>query len=653
MPQLTAAEIVARTEGAIERANATIDAAIAAANDPKSTPTTFDALFGALDDAAREVVWASGYGASQAGMTSDDEIRAACFAALELIEKWRASLPLRTDLAEAVERFVAATDLATLAEDERAFVERWRTDIRLAGATLPPEDRAEVARLTERLVELASTFQGNLALAPHIEVAREELAGLPAAIVDALGPGSDPGTIDLPVNNANYLAVMTRGRNRDLRRRVYLAWVRKGYPENLAVFEEVLQARRTIAQLLGYPSWQALRADNLAAPSADWMNAFITGTAARLAPLVRRDYDAMVDILRAEPGAPANLELEDWDWRYADQLQRTAIGCGPNDVAPYLELEAVLQGLATLTEEVFGLRLHSHPERHGWHPDVRGFDVVDAASGRVLAHLFMDPFARDGKTPGAWADILLPGSGGADRGTGAPPTLVFVMNAPAPSDGPSLLSSESVKTLFHEYGHVMNLASSSGRFTLHRDSWLAFDFIEGPSMFLGSWGLEPEVMGRFARHHLTGEPIPAWLMDGLVRTASLNDAVELQRQLWLARFDALVHGPTNPAIEDAVRQAWDEIRDLPWPDGSSMPSSLTHIVNGAYHGALYGYSWSDLVRVDLLNAFKTDGLLSPAVGARYRRTILDVGWDGDPVAAVHAFLGRPWSADAFIEMVSA
>ena len=89
-------------------------------------------------------------------------------------------------------------------------------------------------------------------------------------------------------------------------------------------------------------------------------------------------------------------------------------------------------------------------------------------------------------------------------------------------------------------------------------------------------------------------------------------------------------------------------RDLPFPEDTHISANLSHIVSGAYHGALYGYAWSQLIRDDLLARFEEGGLTSPEVGARYRDAILDVGWDDDPVAAVNAFLGRPWSADAFL-----
>ena len=646
LPQLSPDEILRRTAAAIARANRTLDAAVAAANDQNAPAPTFEALFGALDDAAREVVWAYGHGAGRAGVTSDDAARAASFDALEQIEKWRASLPLRLDLARAVERFVAATDVTTLAPDEQAFVARWRKDIRLAGATLPTAARDELARIGDRLVELSTTFTNNLAEPPHLEVALTDLDGVPDGFFAARPAGTSPGTIDLLVNEPTYLAIMARAKNRGLRERVFRAWLGKGGPPNLVILEEVLRARRRMAELLGYRSWQALRVEDLAAESGDWIDAFIEEMSRRLAPLVRREHDALLDVLRSEPGAPSDLVLQDWDWRYADQLQRTALGAGPERLVEYLELEQVLAGLAELSHEVFGIRLEAHPERAGWDPDVRPMDMVDVETGRVFAHLFADLFARRGKQQGAWADILLPGR------PGEPITLALVMNAPASSDGPSLLSIEDVVSLFHEYGHAMNFACGAGRFVLHREHWLPFDFIEGPSSFQGRWSHRAEVMARFGRHHRSGAPIPESLFAALVRSESLNQALHVQRLLSLGRLDALLHGEAEIPTEQAERRAY-ELRQLPFPEGTSLPASFTHLVGGGYSAAVYGYAWSELVRDDLLARFDSGGLLSPEIGRRFRETVLEVGWIDDPVAAVNAFLGRTWSTDAFIARATA
>jgi Zn-dependent oligopeptidase len=645
LPTLTPAQIAIVTSEAIGRANNRIDAAVAEGD----APQTFESLFGGLDDAAREVATAFGRGAAQALTASDDAVRDAQFAANETIEKWRGAVPLREDLARAIERFLAASDVDALAAEDRAYVRRWQTDVRLAGAGLPAGARAEVARLADRVIELGSIFQNNLVAARHIEVATSDLEGLPADFVASLEPGAAAGILDVPVDYANYFQLMERARNRDVRERAHRASYARGFPENIPVLEEVLAARRRIAELQGYPSWQALRIANLAAPDAATINEFIRDMGNRLMPVVEGEVAAMAEVLRAEPGAPADLVVQEWDWRYAEQLQRAALGSDSRALADYLELDRVLDGLAELSEEIFGVRLVAHPERTGWNPDVRPFDLVDVASERVVAHLFMDPYVRHGKQPGAWMESLIPGGGRS--GERRPPTLSLVLNSPVPKESPSLLAGEDVETLFHEYGHVLNYALGCSRFVVHRQSWIAFDFVEGPSEFVGRWGLQPPVMSRFARHRSTGETVPGELIAGLARAEALNAGYKLQRTLAVGWLDALLHGEDPPSIDAATRRAW-AIRGTPYIEGTAPVAGINHIVAGGYDAAYYGYAWSEVIRDDLLERFVAGGITSPEMGAAYRSTILEVPWTADPVEAVNMFLGRRWSADAFLNRVS-
>lgn len=653
LPTPTPDEIRSMTSAAIEAANARVDAAVAAAGPGQPSlhaPEGFESLFGALDDAAREVAIAWGRGAAQMSVAANDAVREAAFAANEQVETWRASLPMREDLAAAVDRFAARADLDVLDDIDRRYVERWRRDVKLAGGDLPREQRAEMERLVTRLLELGSAFVGNLAKPPVITAHRDELDGLPEAFTAACTPvAGAPDRIDIPVHGGNYMAIMERAANRDLRERAYRAWTSRGIPDNLPILEEALTLRRQLADIAGERSWQAYRVENLAAPDPAFINAFIEDISTRLRPIAEREMAAMTQVLREQPGADPDLVLQDWDWRRADAIQRDAIGADPGRLGAYFELEHVLAGLNELSAEVFGMRLEARPERLGWDPGVRAYDVVDVASSRVLLHLFLDPWARAGKQSGAWIEGLLPGGGrhGEDR----PATVELVMSVPPSGDQPALLPASLVETLFHEFGHVMNFAVGHGRFVIHRSTWIPFDFIEGPSEFNGRWGLQPEVVARYGRHHETGQSIPTDLVNAVQRSESLNMSVEVLRLLAQCRFDALVHGAAPISLDDAQAAGW-ALRGLPPVDGTFIPASLSHILGGSYDAALYGYVWSEVIRDDLLERFVQGGLLSAGMGGRYRETILDVSWYDDPVAAVNAFLGRPWSIDAFLRRAS-
>ena len=643
----TAEEVEGLTAAAIQRADRRIEEGLAAS---AAGDAAFEGLFGALDDAGRIVAAAYGDGAFLRLVAPDLAVREAAERANEQIEKWRASLPLREDVATAVNRYVEGTDLATLDDDAAAFVRRWATDVRLAGSALPPEAREEVRRLTERLIELQTLFQTNLIAVHHLELTAEELEGVPEPALATLKPGTAPGSFDVPIDDALGAAILDRGRRRDVRERAYEQWLNRGMPGNRAILEEAVETRRKLANLLGYRSWHELRTENLAADSVESIERFIADMAERLEPLARVELETMRRALAAEIGAPDDLVLGDWDWRYVEGELRGALGAHPEQLEPYLELDTVFAGLAALSEEVFGVRLEARPERPGWHPDVRSFDLVDVASGEILARMQFDPYVRAGKAGNAFADLLDPGDRAGRLGEPRPPTISLVTNSPAPSDGPSLLSLLAVEMIFHEYGHVLDFGLPSDRFALHRaDAWVAFDWVEGPSNFLGRWGTHPDVMARYARHHETGEALPRELVEPLVRVEALNSAFRSMRHLSMARLDVLLHGASPVSIEEADREAW-KLRLTPYIEGTNFPATFGHLLGG-YDGAVYGFVWSSVLRDDLLSRFEREGMTSPALGAEYRRAILEWPWTRDPLAGHAAFLGRPWSIDAFIARI--
>lgn len=640
-PSRSPDEITTATAEGIARANRRIAEGLAAAM-ASGTPA-FDAVFGPLDDAARIGAETFGRGAFLREVAADADVRAAASDAADALEQWRSELPQRPQIVDAVAAVARSVDPATLDPDRTSLLRHWQADIHLAGADLDEASRDEVHRLLASLVELQGRFVVNLGRVQHLELGAEELDGVPASIVAGLQPGAAPGAFDVPINDAVGSAILESATRRDVRQRVAKVLLNAGMPDNRAILEEAISIRRRLAELLGAPSWLAIRAERFAARRPEVITAFIDEMERRLRPLADAERARMRDVLATAPSSPADLVVEDWDWRHADALQRRARGVDPESLRAYLGFEDVFAGLRALSEEVFGVRLEARPERRGWHADVRAFDMVDRESGAILAYLFVDPFVRPGKQPGAFAGPLDLG----DPATGRPRSLLLVTNAPSPADGPSLLGTQEIDMLFHEYGHVLDFALERSPFALHRfESWVPMDWVEGPSQFLGRWGLQPQVLGRYARHHQTGEPVPAELLAALQDLESLNAATRSLRHLSMGRLDVLLHGPDPVDLDEANRRS-SAMRGMRFVEGTFFPAGFIHLLAG-YEGAIYGFVWSQVLRDDLMSRFERDGMLSAAAGADYRRHLLELPWSRDPLEGLAAFLGRPWSAEAFL-----
>src|SRR5205814_4981970 len=167
----------------------------------------------------------------------------------------------------------------------------------------------------------------------------------------------------------------------------------------------------------------------------------------------------------------------------------------------------------------FGLTFERRADVPVWHEDVRVWEVCDA-EGRHRGLFFGDYFARASKHSGAWMTALREQEklAGDIR-----PLIVNVMNFSKGGAGaPTLLSFDDARTLFHEFGHALHGLLSDVTYPMISGTDVLQDFVELPSQLYEHWLDRPEILGRFARHYETGEPLPQALMDQLIASRTFN-----------------------------------------------------------------------------------------------------------------------------------
>jgi thimet oligopeptidase len=80
-----------------------------------------------------------------------------------------------------------------------------------------------------------------------------------------------------------------------------------------------------------------------------------------------------------------------------------------------------------------------------------------------------------------------------------------------------------------------------------------------------------------------------------------------------------------------------------------MLSGFGHLVGG-YDAGYYGYLWACVIGDDMFSRFSAEGILSPKVGADYRREILEPNGSRDAADLVRAFLGREPSNAEYLRL---
>ena len=101
-----------------------------------------------------------------------------------------------------------------------------------------------------------------------------ELDGLPEDFIKAHKPAAD-GTITLTSDSPDVTPVLKFAKSADLRKRIYLAYNNRAYPQNVAVLADLLKKREELANLLGYKHWSDMNAADKMAVNAPNIAKFI------------------------------------------------------------------------------------------------------------------------------------------------------------------------------------------------------------------------------------------------------------------------------------------------------------------------------------------------------------------------------------------
>jgi thimet oligopeptidase len=213
-------------------------------------------------------------------------------------------------------------------------------------------------------------------------------------------------------------------------------------------------------------------------------------------------------------------------------------------------------------------------------------------------------------------------------------------------DTPSLLQHGEVETLFHEFGHVLH--QNLGRTELARFSGtnVEQDFVEAPSQIMEHWTWRADVLGRFARHFETGEPIPEDLVGRLVAARRLNKALWQLRQMQYGWWDQEIHNGPDRDL-DHIYTEGAKISLLPVHEGTFPLAGFGHLMGG-YDASYYGYMWSEVYGDDMFSRFEAEGVTNPEVGMAYREKVLERGGTVDPDQILRDFLGREPDNRAFL-----
>lgn len=533
---------------------------------------------------------------------------------------------------------------------EQRLFEHAVRDYRRSGVDRDDATRQRLKELSDELVRIGQEFDLNIVgdtRSIRIPEGRRGLEGLPADYI-AAHPEDESGAVTITTDPPDFVPFLCYAKDARLRHALYREYINRAAPKNLDVLGRMLSRRHEMAQLLGYPSFADYVTEDKMVRSARAAREFIERTAELARPRAEAEYREILERKRRDE--PAATDVGEWEKPYwIERIKAESLGFDSQDVRPYFAYSNVRDGVLSTSASLYQVEFVRNDDVERWHESVECYDVYDRSDrsdgerGRQLARLFLDMHPRPHKYKHAALFHLRTGIAGECL-----PEAALVCNFAEPKNGDAgLLQHRQVTTFFHEFGHLLHHLFGGGqRYLQFSGIATEWDFVEVPSQMYEEWGWDAEVLARFAKHHQTGEPIPAGLVARMRGAEEYGKGLHVAQQMYYAAL-ALTYHDRDPAGLDLTRHMVElKARMTPFrhEEDTHFQCSFGHL--HGYNAIYYTYMWSHVIAKDLFTRFE-DNLLDSKTAAEYRRTVLAPGGSKDAAQLVHEFLGRDYALAAW------
>jgi len=620
-------------------------------------PPTRDNTLDALERAGRDLTRVSRVFYNLTGSHTNPELQAIeREMAPRLARHWTA-ISLNEKLFQRVDTLWRERAVLGLDDEQMRVLERTHTSFVRSGANLAPDAKERVAAINQRLATLGTQFAQNvLAEEQSYRLVLEteaDLAGLPDFVLQAAAQTARDLGLDgrhvITLSRSSIEPFLQFSARRDLREAAFKAWASRGENgnanDNREIAAETIRLRAERARLLGFKTFSSFRLDDAMAKTPDAVRNLLDEVWTAATKKADEERGRLSKHARSEG---QDIEIEPWDWRhYAEKVRKAEHDLDESEIKPYLQLDRMIEAAFDTAGRLFGLTFTERTDLPRYHPDVRTFEVTDRGGAHVGIFIG-DYFARPSKRSGAWMSAFR-----GQRKLGGPerPIIVNVMNfSRGAADQPSLLSFDDARTLFHEFGHALHGLLSDVTYPSLAGTAVSTDFVELPSQLYEHWLTTSEVLGTYARHYVTGEPMPADLLRRIKGAETFNQGHATCEYVASAVADLELHSLTDPSNLDITGFEAELLNRRGMPKGVAMRHRLPHFTHvfsgGGYASAYYSYMWSEVLDADAFDAFVESGdVFDEATAQRLRDFIYAAGNRRDPGEAYIGFRGRlPTSA---------
>jgi Zn-dependent oligopeptidase len=590
---------------------------------------------------------------------TNDEIQKIAQDLSPLLSDFQNDLLLNEALFARVKMVFDARKTLTLNPEQTMLLEKQYKGFSRNGANLSEDKKTELRKIDTQLSKLKLTFGENvLAETNAFEMLISDeaaLVGLPDGAKEAAAQTAKENDKEgwmFSLQYPSYIPFMTYASNRELRKKLSLAFGARAFQDNEYNNEQhvldIANLRHKRAQLLGYESHAHFVLEERMAETPQKVYDFSNELLEKAKPAAQKEFNELEAFAKELDGID---QLQKWDSAYyAEKLKQKLFSLDDEQLKPYFKLENVIEGVFTVADKLFGLQFEADDSIDSYHEEVKTYRVTDA-EGMLVAIFYADFHPRAGKRGGAWMTSYKPQQ--IKEGVNDRPHVSIVCNFTKPTASkPSLLTFNEVTTLFHEFGHALHGMLANTTYGGLSGTNVYWDFVELPSQILENWCYEKETLQLFAHHYETGALIPMELIAKIKESAAFHEGMQTLRQLSFGLLDMSWHGADPSEIKSVKafeKEAFKNTSLYPAVPSNCMSTAFSHIFQGGYSAGYYSYKWAEVLDADAFAYFKEEGIFNKEVATKFKDYVLSQGGTQDPMELYVKFRGQKPNPDALLK----
>ena len=589
---------------------------------------------------------------------TNDEIQKIAQEVSPLLSEFGNDVRLNPDLFARVKTVYEQRDKLNLNPEQTTLLDKKYKSFSRNGANLPEDKKNQLREIDKELSKLSLQFGENVLAetqAYQLHIANEsDLAGLPEGTIEAarsLAKSQEKEGWTFTLDYPSYVPFVTYANNRELRKKMAIAFGAKGFQnnefDNQEIVLKIAKLRFDRAQVLGYATHAHFVLEERMAESPEKVKTFSNDLLEKAKPAALKEFAQLTAFAKELDGID---HLEKWDGAYySEKLKQKLFSLDDEILKPYFQLEKVLDGAFTVAQKLYGITFEEIYEVDKYHEEVKTYAVKDE-DDQLVAVFYADFFPRKGKRNGAWMTSFK--SQYIKKEINERPHISIVCNFTKPTETkPSLLTFNEVTTLFHEFGHALHGMLANTTYPSLSGTSVYWDFVELPSQILENWCYEPEALALFAYHYETGEMIPMELVHKIKESASFQEGMATMRQLSFGLLDMGWHAQDPSNIKDikafeteqfAATQLYPDVKE------NAMSTSFSHIFQGGYSSGYYSYKWAEVLDADAFEYFQEKGIFNKEVATKFKENVLSKGGTEHPMILYKRFRGQEPKPEALL-----